>query len=145
MNDKWTSINKIAVRVSYGFYILALLFVVVMLFFDRYQFEPYAIGALVGLIPSTISHITWAMYIEMSENIVHISSRNTTESDRILSDISQTLGNILLNMSNDGAAKSDTPWKCSCGKVNPPDANFCQNCGAVRNDNIPEVKPGIKF
>ena len=48
MNNKWTSMNKIAVRVSYGVYILALLFVVVMLFFDRYQFEPYAIGALVS-------------------------------------------------------------------------------------------------
>lgn len=32
MNNKWTSMNKIAVRVSYGVYILALLFVVVMLF-----------------------------------------------------------------------------------------------------------------
>lgn len=82
MNNKWTSMNKIAVRVSYGVYILALLFVVVMLFFDRYQFEPYAIGALVGLIPSTISHIMWAMYVEMSENIVHIASRNTSETDR---------------------------------------------------------------
>lgn len=35
MNNKWTSMNKIAVRVSYGVYILALLFVVVMLFFDQ--------------------------------------------------------------------------------------------------------------
>ena len=80
MNNKWTSMNKIAVRVSYGVYILALLFVVVMLFFDRYQFEPYAIGALVGLIPSTISHIMWAMYVEMSENIVHIASKTSYKS-----------------------------------------------------------------
>ena len=117
MNNKWTSMNKIAVRVSYGVYILALLFVVVMLFFDRYQFEPYAIGALVGLIPSTISHIMWAMYVEMSENIVHIASRNTSETDRTLSDISQTLGKILANMSDGDAVRPDTPWKCSCGKV----------------------------
>ena len=90
-------------------------------------------------------HIVWSMYIEMAENIIHIASRNTRETDRTLSDISQTLGKILANMSNGGTVRPDTPWKCSCGKVNPPDANFCQNCGAVRNDNIPEVKPGIKF
>lgn len=145
MNNKWTSMNKIAVRVSYGVYILALLFVVVMLFFDRYQFEPYAIGALVGLIPSTISHIMWAMYVEMSENIVHIASRNTSETDRTLSDISQTLGKILANMSNGGAVRPDTPWKCSCGKVNAPDANFCQNCGAPRANDIPDISiPGIR-
>ena len=137
--------NKIAVRVSYGVYILALLFVVVMLFFDRYQFEPYAIGALVGLIPSTISHIMWAMYVEMSENIVHIASRNTSETDRTLSDISQTLGKILANMSDGDAVRPDTPWKCSCGKVNSHDANFCQNCGAPRANDIPDISiPGIR-
>ena len=103
------------------------------------------ITALISIIPVLISHIAWAMYIEMSENIIHIASRNTRETDRTLSDISQTLGKILANMSNGGAVRPDTPWKCSCGKVNAPDANFCQNCGAPRANDIPDISiPGIR-
>lgn len=143
MNDKWTKVNRVAVIVSFCVCVVSLLIVFVASLMDGYNM--YWLFALSGIVSAVISHMIWAMYIEMSENIIHIASRNTRETDRTLSDISQTLGKILANMSNGGAVRPDTPWKCSCGKVNPPDANFCQNCGAVRNDNIPEVKPGVKF
>ncbi|MGN1341262.1 MAG: zinc ribbon domain-containing protein [Oscillospiraceae bacterium] len=90
--------------------------------------------ALVSLVPVTANHISWAMYIEMSENIVRISSKDSGAEERALNDISQTLGRILANMSSGGAVRMDKPWECqSCGKVNPPDARFCQKCGNPKN------------
>lgn len=143
MNDKWTRITKVTVKVSLGLCALGVVFMFISGLVTGNG--GLWISALISIIPMLMFHIVWSMYIEMAENIIHIASRNTRETDRTLSDISQTLGKILANMSNGGTVRPDTPWKCSCGKVNPPDANFCQNCGAVRNDNIPEVKPGIKF
>ena len=143
MNDKWTTVSKVVVKVSLGLFALG----VVFMFINGLVTGNGVvwITALISLIPVLISHIAWAMYIEMSENIIHIASRNTRETDRTLSDISQTLGKILANMSNGGAVRPDTPWKCSCGKVNAPDANFCQNCGAPRANDIPDISiPGIR-
>ena len=121
MNDKWTKVNRVAVIVSFCVCVVGLLIVFVASLMDGYN-------------------MYW-----LSENIIHIASRNTRETDRTLSDISQTLGKILANMSNGGAVRPDTPWKCSCGKVNAPDANFCQNCGAPRANDIPDISiPGIR-
>ena len=135
MNDKWTTVSKVVVKVSLGLCALG----VVFMFINGLVTGNGGvwITALISIIPVLISHIAWAMYIEMSENIIHIASRNTRETDRTLSDISQTLGKILANMSNGGAVRPDTPWKCSCGKVNAPDANFCQNCGVPEQTIFP--------
>ena len=112
MNDKWTKVNRVAVIVSFCVCVVGLLIVFVASLMDGYNM--YWLFALSGIVSAVISHIMWAMYIEMSENIIHIASRNTRETDRTLSDISQTLGKILANMSNGGAVRPDTPWKCSC-------------------------------
>lgn len=92
MNDKWTTVSKVVVKVSLGLCALG----VVFMFINGLVTGNGGvwITALISIIPVLISHIAWAMYIEMSENIIHIASRNTRETDRTLSDISQTLGKI---------------------------------------------------
>ena len=108
MNDKWTKVNRVAVIVSFCVCVVGLLIVFVASLMDGYNM--YWLFALSGIVSAVISHIMWAMYIEMSENIIHIASRNTRETDRTLSDISQTLGKILANMSNGGAVRPDTGY-----------------------------------
>lgn len=88
MNDKWTKVNRVAVIVSFCVCVVGLLIVFVASLMDGYNM--YWLFALSGIVSAVISHIMWAMYIEMSENIIHIASRNTRETDRTLSDISQT-------------------------------------------------------
>lgn len=138
MNDKWTRVNKVAVVVSYCVFIALAILCVVLNCVDNYSFRGYGITGLIMIVPVTVSHIMWAMYIEMSQNIICIASKSRKPTEDALSDISQTLGKILANLSNMGTVRNNTPWKCTCGRVNPADANFCQNCGAVR-DAIPEV------
>ena len=81
MNDKWTTVSKVVVKVSLGLCALG----VVFMFINGLVTGNGGvwITALISIIPVLISHIAWAMYIEMSENIIHIASRNTRETDQI--------------------------------------------------------------
>lgn len=141
MNNKWTRVNKVAVIISFCVSVLGCVLLLVF-FLDAGQNLATALtSSIAGLISALISHIIWAMYIEMSENIVRISSKNSGAEERALNDISQTLGRILANMSGGGAVRMDEPWECqSCGKVNPPDARFCQKCGNPRNGDSVKVE-----
>lgn len=141
MNNKWTRVNRVAVIVSFCISIVACLILLVLSIGGPMSagFIWVSIG---GMASAVISHLIWALYIEMSENLARLSSRNTAAMENTLNDISWTLGRILENMSNGATPKSDTPWKCTCGRVNPADANFCQSCGSVRGNHIPDVKQG---
>ena len=90
MNDKWTTVSKVVVKVSLGLCALG----VVFMFINGLVTGNGGvwITALISIIPVLISHIAWAMYIEMSENIIHIASkhpRNRPYSFRHIADVRQ--------------------------------------------------------
>lgn len=135
MNNKWTRVNKVAVIISYCLCVLALVVAFVWSCVDYFGGMIW-LYALVSLVPVTANHIYWAMYIEMSENIVRISSKDSGAEERTLNDISQTLGRILDSMPKGEAVRMDEPWECHrCEKINPPDARFCQKCGNPKNND----------
>lgn len=87
MNDKWTTVSKVVVKVSLGLCALG----VVFMFINGLVTGNGGvwITALISIIPVLISHIAWAMYIEMSENSFKKHPRNRPYPFRYIADVRQ--------------------------------------------------------